>query len=611
MRILAAVAATLAALMAAAAPADADVRPDGWGFGVADDAGPGTLGTAFAGLQAKTFRFMVPWNAVASPEAMARARAIVDAARERGVRQIVVSFRDDDPRIDSVPTGPEYMAAVQGFVQAFAPDVDVWGPANEPNCGGGWGGLTDASGARRTAEYYNAMRTVRDRLDPAALLLSPDLCDSFTGSSTRPWIRAYEAAGGGFGDAIAWHPYWGAHSRSLASTRDLLDAVGGTTPVWVTEVGGFGTNVPRRIHEDERSQVRQVDWIVHVLAAQPRVVRIYYYSLHQSPDPTFPWDTGLIRADGSRRPSWYVWCAATHGGLAPNPPCGDGADLVAVSGGGAVVVRRGTARGFASDELWTDDAFGGSVRVALADLTGDGRADLVDVEDGGAVVVRPSTGSAFAPPEEWTDAPLAASQGTFFADVTGDGRADAIAVDDIAGITVRRSMGAGFGPTERWTDTPFYGARGTFLADVTGDGRADAIAVDGAGALAVARSSGTGFAPAERWAGTPFLSWRGTSFADVTGDGRADALAVDDLGIVVRRSTGTGFAAGEYWSFGPDGSRDIPFADVTGDGLADAVTVADGGALEVRRSSGSGFGAPETWAAPPAGDLRFADVTRN
>src|SRR6188472_1637649 len=162
MRTLAALAATLVALAAAAARAEAGAIPDGWGFGVADDAGPGTLDARFASLQVRTLRFMVPWNAVASPEAVARARAIVDAARERGVQQVVVSFRDDDPTSDAVPSAAQYAAAVQGFVQAFAGDVDAWGPANEPNCGGGWGGLSGPAGAARTAQYYQALLAVRD-----------------------------------------------------------------------------------------------------------------------------------------------------------------------------------------------------------------------------------------------------------------------------------------------------------------------------------------------------------------------------------------------------------------------------------------------------------------
>jgi FG-GAP-like repeat/Glycosyl hydrolase catalytic core len=609
MRILAALAATLVALAAAAARAEADAIPDGWGFGVADDAGPGTLGAPFAGLQVRTLRFMVPWNAVASPEAVARARAIVDAARERGVRQVVVSFRDDDPANDAVPPATWYAAAVQGFVQAFAGDVDAWGPANEPNCGGGWGGLTGPAGAARTAQYYQALRTVRDRFDPTALLLSPDLCDSFYGHSVKPWVDAYRVAGGGFGDVLAWHPYWGAHSRSLRSTRDLIAAVGSGPPIWVTEVGGFGKDLPRGIDEGEQSQQRQVDWIVHLLAAQPRVARVYYYSLYQSPDPAFPWDTGLIRSDQTPRPSWYTWCAATHGGLvAANPPCGDGADLVAVRAGAPVVVRRSTALGFASDAAWAGAPVAGS--ATLADVTGDGRADLVAAGDDGPIVVEPSTGSAFGAPEDWTDGPLRGSRGLTFADVTGDGRADAVADDDVDGIAVRPSLGLRLGAAERWTGAPFYGSRGTFFADVTGDGRADAIAVDDAG-VRVARSAGNGFAAPELWTGLPFLGWRGIAFADVTGDGRADAIAVDDFGIVVRRSTGHDFAPPEYWSGGPSGASAPQFADVTGDGLADAVAVAADGDLAVRRSSGNGFGPAERWAAPPPGRLLFGDVTRS
>ena len=158
------------------------------------------------------------------------------------------------------------------------------------------------------------MQWLRAAIDPTAKVLSPDLCDSYYGNSVGPWVAAYKNAGGGFGDAIAWHAYWGTHGKSLWSTADMMLAVGGTKPIWVTEDGGFGVNPGRGINDSASVQADKVFWMIDTLAAQPRVARVYYYEVGSSPD----WDTALLTPTGSRRPSWFLWCAASHGGNSPD-----------------------------------------------------------------------------------------------------------------------------------------------------------------------------------------------------------------------------------------------------------------------------------------------------
>jgi hypothetical protein len=306
----------------AAASAEADAPRDGYGFGIADDGGVGTLNTPyFDRLGARSFRFMVPWYAALRQDEIARANAIVYIARAHGAQQIAVSFNKGDS--NSAPDPATYQNLIGAFIRQYAGVVDAWGPANEPNCGGGWGGLNGTTGARTTAEYYKILAwIVRAGDDPTATVLSPDFCDSSAGNSVGPWMTAYKNAGGGFGDVIAWHPYWDVHYRGatrvggVTSTQDLINNVNGN-PIWVTEVGGFGLNPGQGINDNETIQNDKVRWIAGTLAHNNRIRRIHYYSMRGDSS----WDTGLLRSDGTRRPSWFTWCVESHGGNAFHPDC--------------------------------------------------------------------------------------------------------------------------------------------------------------------------------------------------------------------------------------------------------------------------------------------------
>ena len=331
----------LAGLVAAAllgglaGPAAADAPRNGYGFAVADDGGPATLDTEFFDrLRPQAFRFMVPWNAAFRPDQLARANQIILAARAHGVRQVAVSFNHDGSK--AAPDVTQYTQAVASFVQQYAGVVDAWGPANEPNCPGGWSGLNGAAGAQRTAQMYNVLLFImRVGADPTATMLSPDFCDYYSeqgqgATSIASWMHAYTAASGGFGDVIAWHPYWDVHYRGAArvccgpgftaigSTQDLINNVNGN-PIWVTEAGGFGVNPGRDITDDETTQNQAVAWMTGTLAHNDRIQRIYYYSMYSNPLPG--WDTGLLRSDGTRRPTWFTWCVESHGGAAFHPDC--------------------------------------------------------------------------------------------------------------------------------------------------------------------------------------------------------------------------------------------------------------------------------------------------
>jgi hypothetical protein len=606
---------SLAAALAltAAGPASAAVPRDGWGLGIADDSylTPGArLPDDFRALGPRTFRLQIHWNAACTPGRIESARDWIAQARDLGAEQIAVTFKEN-PAVDCgdpancgrQPTEACYAARIGEVVRALAADVDVWGPANEPNLGDTW--LPGTAGARLLARYWVAFGAVLRAWDPSAQAISPEFADRSDLGSLAPYVNAYKEAGGGFGNYAGYHAYWGVHAMSRVPTDELATLVPPEVPIWITEVGAFGVNPGRSIADSDREQARRVQWMLNApdgLANHPRVARISYYHLQASQSPDL-WDSALSNSDGTPRPSWLIWCAAAHGGDATG--CHDGADAVARADDGALVVGRSSGGALLGAQGWTEAPF---AATQLADVTGDGRADAIVAGEAG-VLVRRSTGDSFGEPELWSAAAATGSLAATFADVTGDGRADAIAVDP-AGIEVRRSTGEWLGPAERWSRSAFDAFAATHFADVSGDGRADAVTVEVGGVTAVRRSTGAGFGAAEYWA--PFYGAPSTHFADVTGDGTADAIGPGAGGVIlVRSSFGDGFGWNEPWTE-PSSAKPLEthFVDVTGDSRADAVAITTEGAVIVRRSRGNHFTAPELWGGGYTGGALFGDVTR-
>ena len=319
-RLGALLAAVLAASLVGVAPAAAATSRDGWGFAIADDDwewdNPGhlpSLEDRFADLAPRAFRFQMIWNAADLPWHMDRARSIIARARAQGVEQIVVTFKksvgqDVDPVYGSQPTAAGYAEHVGEVVRQLAGDVDVWGPANEPNRGEAW--LPGVAGAQRLAEYYASLQQVVETWDPTAEITSPDFVDRTDLGTIAAYVNAYEAAGGGWGDHVAWHPYWGTHTRTAQTTLDLIGLAPPGAGVWITEVGAFGRD-QRTIEATETSQNDTVWWLATTLAGLAQVERIHYY--HMRGNPQASWDTGLMNVDSSPRLAWHTWCAMARG----------------------------------------------------------------------------------------------------------------------------------------------------------------------------------------------------------------------------------------------------------------------------------------------------------
>lgn len=324
-----------------------------------------------------------------------------------------------------------------------------------------------------------------------------------------------------------------------------------------------------------------------------------------------------------------------------------GAGFAAISSGGGVGVSRGLGNGdFGPTVTYGGDA---PLRVAVGDVTGDGKPDLVVAYDQlRQLWIYPNTGgSLFGAPR------IVATDGNpampVIADLDGDGKLD-VAVASYDSIDVFRNPGGGaFAAKTRY---PMNGwARNLAIGDVTGDGKPDLVTYDVFGVQSVAtvlpNVGGGAFGPRIDY---PLIgdSPDGIVLADFTGDGRLDAACASVgqlVNVLAQTSTGTfaptrvvpafqplELASGDFDGdgridlavaapFGIDilanggvgtfvrptplavtgtmnAGLDIPIEDVTGDGHPDAV-VATNGALTIVPGNGDGtFGTPITYPGP-------------
>jgi cysteine-rich repeat protein len=332
---------------------DANANPsrDGWGFGIADDAGPERAvlsGGGFRRLETKVFRFQVPYNAGYFAAHMDRAAGKIAEARAAGVPSIMVTFGQGAGQ--SNPPGPaDWRTAVRWFLDRFDADVDAWGVANEPNTG--WLAGAHSGNPCLLAGYYAALHAELASRGGADLLVSPEWQDEYTcdgrlkrvadlspghpdyhpsdsRTTVQHYIDHYTACGGSFGGAVGWHPYGGVKWRSGASTLDLLAHTPSNLPVYLTEVGSVlryndcndpcdpTDDVPCSDCSDRitpEQQEEEVRWLVENLAnTHPRIQRVYYYQ--QRPPGGCTWDSGLEGSGGDLRPAWWRYCSATHNG---------------------------------------------------------------------------------------------------------------------------------------------------------------------------------------------------------------------------------------------------------------------------------------------------------
>jgi hypothetical protein len=262
--------------------------------GIGDQQPPAFADGRLRALGLRVARLTVPWDAAATEPAAVQ--AWLDAVAAAGMTpHVAFEHRRSDRCPGSpcvVPSRSEYRAAVAAFHARF-PQVRTFTTWNEAN----HQSQPVASRPEAVAGFYEELVSVC----PSCTVVAGDVLDS--GSYVR-WLQRFRAA-------TALHPrLWGLHNYgdTTYGTTSGTDAVLAAVPgkLWIEETGGIVTlrNAAGRstLAPDETRAATAIDRAFAIARARPRVTRMYVYQWRASALDRF--DSGLVRPDGSLRPSY-------------------------------------------------------------------------------------------------------------------------------------------------------------------------------------------------------------------------------------------------------------------------------------------------------------------
>ncbi|MFO0937549.1 MAG: SdrD B-like domain-containing protein [Gemmataceae bacterium] len=231
-----------------------------------------------------------------------------------------------------------------------------------------------------------------------------------------------------------------------------------------------------------------------------------------------------------------------------------------------------------------ESSYTGGVRVAVADVNGDGIPDIITgTEKGGGPRIRVFNGANGTVLYDFFAYESSYRGGLFIAagDINGDGKADLIvSADTGGGPRVRAFSGTDVTVLQDFFAFDSNLRTGVRVAtgDVNGDGKADIIATTGAGTVTtVSTFNGTNAALINTF--QPFGSFSGGAYiaaGNTSGGAKSNIIVTPDVGggpLVATFNGETGAnltAAFAYDSSSRSGVR-VAAADVNGDGIADVI----------------------------------------
>ncbi len=296
MPIAAALALVVLGALAAAAPAQAIV------VGIADQQAASFSDTRLTGLPVRHARLSVAWDALdyrwQRQELDHWMRATAAAKMD-----VVVTFGRSRTRRFSLPPVAGYRRQARKFMHRY-PRVREYSPWNEPNLAV----HPQNYNPRRMAAYYRALRS----LCRACKVLGADVVDN---SRLERWMRAYlkTFAPGNAPKLWGLHNYVDVNSRSSWGTRAMLRVAPGS--IWFTETGAIISRArPTKTQSGDRRllirtgpgrAVAATKRVFELARLSPRISRVYIY--HWRADRGTSWDSALVTAKGTLRPSFDVF----------------------------------------------------------------------------------------------------------------------------------------------------------------------------------------------------------------------------------------------------------------------------------------------------------------
>ena len=336
-------------------------------FGVTEDAvksTPGALHAQLAELGMTENTISVLWNPDVPSALPPDAAQIDEVLRSAAQHRIRISFAiyQHRPLGLSSASSPILMAQFATWLQAMArrfPTVDEYIAPNEPNQPRFWRpqfdnacqNIAGAAYARVMATMYDALKAVNPRIEVAGAALSPrgnDNCLAPSNVSTSP-VRFIRYLGDEYRrmkrsrplmDSFSFHPYPRINTDDPMTgyrwpnigvadfdrlKQALHDAFAGTAQPTVEE--GLKLRLHETGHEtataglpgysgreevppvDEATQARYYTTLIRFAACDPAIDSINFFHLVDEADRG-GLQSGLVRVDGARKPSYEVVKAA-------------------------------------------------------------------------------------------------------------------------------------------------------------------------------------------------------------------------------------------------------------------------------------------------------------
>jgi hypothetical protein len=279
----------VAAVMGAARPAGAAE------IGVSDDSATTFSHQLFGWAGFRTARVITAWDAGLRPPP--ELVEWLDAARIRGIEPLVTFShrRGEDCRVVRcyLPTPDEMRASIRGL-RARWPHVttfSTWNEANHP-------GQPTAGRPGTAARLYEAIAAECAGCTVVAIeVLDIDNMESWLSSFRRSLTSAPRLWGlQNYGDVT--------RNRTTMTDRMIATVPG---DVWITETGGIVRHVDaegnvRWPYDEERARASVARALALADRHAERIQRVYFYRWRVAPGEL--WDSGLLRPDGTPRPSF-------------------------------------------------------------------------------------------------------------------------------------------------------------------------------------------------------------------------------------------------------------------------------------------------------------------
>jgi hypothetical protein len=239
-------------------------------------------------------RLVVPYDAATSqPQLVANWLAAVAAAGMQphvAFEHLKLNGCPGAPCV--VPSRATYAAAVRAFIARFA-QVRIYTTWNEANHES-----QPVSGRPEVvAGYYEELKAAC----ATCTVVAGDVLDS--GGYVR-WLERFQQATDSDPQLWGLHNYGDVTYATTEGTDAMLRTVAGQ--LWIEETGGIVVlrNAAGRVtlSFDEQRAAASIDRAFAIVAARPRITRMYVY--HWQSGATGRFDAGLVRPDSSLRPSY-------------------------------------------------------------------------------------------------------------------------------------------------------------------------------------------------------------------------------------------------------------------------------------------------------------------